>query len=221
MIEIIPNWHPLMVHFTVGLFSISALMYFIGSLLKKPHLLLAARWNLWIGAIMTVGTVLAGLQAYNSVAHDAASHAAMTNHRNWALPTAGTFIALALWALWKQRGAKTVNPVFVGAILLASAMLSITGYKGAELVYRYGIGVMSMPETKGDGGHGSHSHGEKTTGGYHGDAEIKSMKLDDSDASAESDSHHNMKKSTGKSPEDSDEQYAPSETDHDHSAHTH
>ena len=157
--EIIPNWHPLFVHFTVGLLSISALLFLAGLVLKKPNLLLAARWNLWIGAGITVGTVIAGLDAYNSVAHDAASHAAMTNHKQWALVTAGVFMALAAWSLWKHRGAKTVHPVFVVAILLASGLLAITGFKGGEVVYRHGTGVMRTPMVQGDGGHGSHEHG--------------------------------------------------------------
>lgn len=168
-IEIIPNWHPIFVHFTVGLLSISALLYLAGLVLKRQNLLIAARWNLWIGAAMTVGTVLAGLYAYATVAHDGPSHAAMTDHRNWALPTAGIFVALALWAARTQRGAKTVSPIFVAAMLLASGLLAVTGYKGSEAVYRHGIGVMRMPEIHGDGGHGSHSHGDMS--GHHQETE--------------------------------------------------
>lgn len=168
-VEIIPNWHPIFVHFTVGLLSVSALLYLAGLILKKENLLIAARWNLWIGAIVTVGTVLAGLYAYSTVMHDGPSHIAMTNHRNWALPTAGVFISLALWAAWKQRGAKTVSLVFVAIMLLASGLLAITGYKGSEVVYRHGMGVMRMPEVHGDGGHGSHSHGDME--GHHQEME--------------------------------------------------
>ena len=159
MIEIIPNWHPILVHFTIGLLSASALLYLAGAMFKKQNLLIAARWNLWIGAGITVGTVLAGLYAYNTVAHDGLSHAAMTDHRNWAVPTAGAFMALALWAAWKQRGVRAVSPVFVIIMLLACGLLAVTGYKGGEAVYRHGIGVMRMPEVHGDGGHESHAHG--------------------------------------------------------------
>lgn len=166
-IEIIPNYHPILVHFTIGLLSISALLYLAGSILKKENLLVVARWNLWIGAILTIGTVIAGFDAYNSVAHDAESHMAMTDHKNWALPTAGIFVVLALWAVWKQRGAKTVSPVFVVIIVLASGLLAVTGYKGGEVVYRHGTGVMRMPEIHGDGGHGSHSHGEDVGEDHH------------------------------------------------------
>ena len=160
MIEIIPNWHPIFVHFTIGLLVISALFYLAGAVLKKEHLLIVARWNLWIGALITVGTVLAGWYAYNTVDHDGPSHAAMTDHRNWALATAATFLLLALWAFFKQRGAKAVGAGFVVIMLFAAGMLAVTGYKGGEVVYRHGLGVMRMPEVQGDGGHDSHDHGE-------------------------------------------------------------
>lgn len=165
-IEIIPNIHPIFTHFTIGLFSISALFYLAGAVFKKENLLITARWNLWIGAIITLGTVTAGLYAYNTVAHDGQSHAAMTDHRNWALITAVTFIILALWAAWKQRGAKTVSAFFVIAILLASGLLAVTGFKGGEVVYRHGIGVMRLPEeVHGNGDHGHHQYGSE--GEYH------------------------------------------------------
>jgi len=157
MIEIIPNWHPILVHFTIGLLAISTALYAAGYALKKENLLIAARWNLWLGALITIGTVVAGLYAYNTVAHDGMSHQAMTDHRNWALPTAAVYLLLAGWALAKQRGAKAVSLVFLIAMLLASPLLALTGYKGAEVVYRHGTGVMRMPEIHGDGGHGSHS----------------------------------------------------------------
>lgn len=35
MIEIIPNWHPIFVHFTIALLTISTLLYVAGLFLKK------------------------------------------------------------------------------------------------------------------------------------------------------------------------------------------
>lgn len=159
MIDIIPNWHPLLVHFTIGLLTISTFLYLAGYALRKENLLIAARWNLWLGAVITIGTVLAGLYAYNTVAHDGESHQAMTDHRNWALPTAGIYLILAFWAFLSQRGVKTVSVAFLIAVIAACPLLAITGYKGGEVVYRHGTGVMRLPVIHGDGGHGSHSHG--------------------------------------------------------------
>jgi uncharacterized membrane protein len=148
MIEIIPNWHPVFVHFTIGLLSISALLYLAGSVLRNMTLLTVARWNLWIGASITAATVLAGFYAYNTVIHDAPSHIAMTNHRNWALLTSCLFIVLALWAFFKQRGARTVHPLFVATMLLGAGLLAVTGYKGGEVVFRHGLGVQSTPDMR-------------------------------------------------------------------------
>ena len=159
MMEIIPNWHPIFVHFTVGLLGISALFYLAGYALKKPKLLLVGRWNLWIGALITVGTVIAGFDAYNTVVHDAPSHAAMTDHKQWAIVTSTLFGLLALWSFWKHRGAQTVHVAFVLTLSMAGILLGITGFKGGEVVYRHGTGVMRMIEVVGDGGHDSHSHG--------------------------------------------------------------
>lgn len=173
-LEIIPNWHPMLVHFTVALFSVSALLYLAGFVLKKPNLLLVARWNLWIGALATIATVWAGFDAYNSIAHDGPLHAAMTDHKNWALGTASIFGLIALWSAFKHRRSTTVSPIFVIIILAAAGMLGITGYKGGEVVYRHGGGVMRMPVISGDGGHGSHAHGGEATSsdGHHGASSV-------------------------------------------------
>jgi uncharacterized membrane protein len=37
MIEIIPNWHPLLVHFTVGLLSTSVLFYLASAVLSHTN----------------------------------------------------------------------------------------------------------------------------------------------------------------------------------------
>ncbi len=201
--EIVPNWHPIFVHFTIGLLGVSALLYLAGLVFKNEHLLIAGRWNLWIGAFLTIGTVAAGLNAYYTVAHDGASHIAMTNHRNWALATASVFALLALWSLWKHRGAKAVSPVFVGLLLLATVLLGITGFKGGEVVYRHGTGVMRMPIIQGDGGHASHHHG-----------------AEELNAAEPEPDHHDAEMMQAPA-EDHGEMPALEESEHDHSAHQH
>lgn len=145
MIEIIPNWHPIFVHFTIGLLSISALLYLAGSILRSMTLLTVARWNLWMGASITAATVLAGLYAYSTVIHDAPSHIAMTNHRNWALLTSSVFIVLALWAFFKQRGARTVHPLFVVAMLLGAGLLQLRDIRAVKLCSSTGWAFNQRP----------------------------------------------------------------------------
>lgn len=166
-IEIIPNLHPIFVHYTVALFSVSTALFVICFLFSNhkcaDSLLKTASWNLWIGAIITIGTILSGGYAYNTVAHDAPSHMAMTSHRNWAILTTIIFIILAIYRV-KYYKREKVGFYFILAISVSTALLTITAYKGGELVYRYGLGVLSLPTA------GEHGHTEIVDSHHHDDA---------------------------------------------------
>jgi len=152
MIEIIPNYHPIFVHFTVALLSMAVAFYFASLVTTmtrwRYQWVIVARWSLWLGAGFAVVTVLFGFLAFNSVAHDTPSHAAMLEHRNWAFASLSVFIPLALWSWWKHGADKDINWRFVLPLVLASGILFVTAWHGGELVYRYGLGVMSLPKIK-------------------------------------------------------------------------
>ncbi len=168
MIEITPNWHPIFVHFTVGLFSISVLFltlsYLANYLARIPKNIptefeVTGRWCLWVVALITIGTVLAGFYAYYTVKHDEMSHIVMTNHRNWAVPTAVCILALAVWSAYRYIKQKKINLIFIIALLITQGLLLATAWRGAELVFRYGVGVMSLPHAEETG----HHHSEETS----------------------------------------------------------
>ncbi|WP_417461204.1 DUF2231 domain-containing protein [Kordiimonas sp.] len=164
---IIPNWHPLLVHFTVGLTVSSALFLVLSKLVQKKHVTIfetAGKWTLWLGATITVLTVLAGIQAFNSVVHDDIAHKVMKVHRAWAL---GTAVAIILVAVWVYKS-KAISSAIIAASLALTSLVGVTGYLGAELVYRHGLGVMRLPDTSGEGhdhgGNASHDHeGQEST----------------------------------------------------------
>jgi len=166
MIEIIPNWHPIFVHFTIALLSIAGIGFILAYIniggRFKADILKVAQWNFIIGSAITILTLLAGWYAYNTVAHDTASHAAMTDHRNWALATVGLMVLINAW-LWRNRNKKAQRPSipFVITIVLFMALLSSTAWRGGEVVYRYGLGVMSLPVSEGDGHDHQHAPGEE------------------------------------------------------------
>ena|SRR3990167_5081726 len=163
MIEIIPNWHPIFVHFTIALISISALCYFIAYFTAKysfgQELLIVGRWCLWFSVLFAIATVIAGFIAYYSVAHDTPSHEAMTSHRNWAIATFIIIVMVAGWSVWLCYKHKAVSFIFILSLLIAFSLISVTAWHGAELVYRYGLGVMSLP--KKEQMSRSHDHGKK------------------------------------------------------------
>lgn len=163
MIQIIPNWHPIFVHFTIGLFSASVGFFILNymtthlrmiSLSLTTEFEIAGRWCLWATGLAVIATVAAGLYAYYTVGHDAASHVAMTIHRNWALPTACAILVMVTWSLWRYFKQKNPSFIFIIALLIVQGLLLSTAWHGAEVVYRYGIGVISLPKSEGVG----HNH---------------------------------------------------------------
>lgn len=158
MIEIIPNWHPIFVHFTVALWSLAVVFNVAFPFLPEGNLRrewqCLARWMLRLGTGFGMITALAGWFAYNSVSHDELSHAAMTDHRNWALVTLGVFILLTGWSWWCERKRRPAGKIVLAGMVVGSILLAVTGWRGAEAVYRYGLGVMSLPAVEGAG----HSH---------------------------------------------------------------
>lgn len=136
-------------------------------------MVIVSKWTLWGAGFMAILTVLAGLYAYNTVKHDGISHAAMTIHRNWAIPTAMAILAMTLWSLWRHYRKQSLSCLFVLALVIVEGLVLITAWHGAELVYRYGLGVMSMPQAEEVG----HNH--------HGMSEDASM-----DSSMDMDKHH-------------------------------
>ncbi|MGE3831019.1 MAG: DUF2231 domain-containing protein [Parvibaculaceae bacterium] len=168
VIDIIPNWHPIIVHFTVALLSIAATLFIAEPFIAHPgirrQIATVARWNLWFGAGAAILTVIAGFLAFDAVPHSSETqHQAMIDHRNWALATAALFVTLAGWSLVQTlRGSLELRgwqrAVFIPLIAGAALMLLVTGFKGGELVYRHGLGVMSAQANQA-GAAGGHAHG--------------------------------------------------------------
>ncbi len=181
--EIIPNWHPLLVHFTVALLPIAAGFYVMAVAVKgrfQEQWLTVANWTLWAGMVFSLLTVASGIYAYNTVDHDTPSHVAMTLHRNWALATFLLYVLTGIWALVQFRKNKAPHPAFLGLLIIAFLVLASTAWRGGELVYRHGLGVMSLPKSEGEG----HAHD-------HGDAHNHDHTDDDGGGTpAMSDDHH-------------------------------
>lgn len=148
MIEIIPNLHPFIVHFSIAPLSISTILLlsiYIPIFSKvRNEVLATAKWCLYIGGVSTLFAVVSGLQAFGSVEHDAAGHIAMSLHRNSALLTFLLYLIAVIIFFRTQIG--KVKYWFVIYLLIANSSLLVTGYLGAENVYRHGLGVKRVPE---------------------------------------------------------------------------
>lgn len=176
MPTIIPNLHPAAVHFPIALtlmaLAFSALAKFFPNSRFAEQWAVVGHWSLWLAALTAVLAVALGWQAYNTVNHDDAGHLAMTIHRNWAIPTAIALVLLAVWDGWRHHIAHSMSWGVLVLLFVVSIAIGKTAWLGGEVVYRHGIGVMTLPAAeheatpKADGaeaepsnaGH-SHDHG--------------------------------------------------------------
>ena len=158
MRDIIPNWHPIFVHFTVALLTMSVIFYWLGRFIPSQRwqheFIIIARWCLWATAIITIITVSLGFYAYYTVAHDEIVHVVMTTHRNWAVIALVIIWLITLWSWFIYRRNKKISVFFLMALLFVLATVTVTAWYGGELVFRYGVGVMSLPKTQGH----NHNH---------------------------------------------------------------
>lgn len=195
MIEIIPNWHPIWVHFAIALLSTGAVIYLVlgwksGRVAGAPsNALMVARWMLWLGTFAAVAALLTGYWASGTVVHDDLAHANMMVHRNWAFAATVFFTAVALLEYLRRNDVRA--SVFSALLLVVgSSTLLMTGLEGAENVYKYGLGVQRLPEVSAH----EHAHeevaetpvpadGETDDGHAHSHADLQPVVSQDSSIS--------------------------------------
>jgi uncharacterized membrane protein len=144
-VNLLPGWHPLVVHFPIAL-ALTAGLFLIAAKLVRSDPLAATlatvgTWNLCVGAVAALFALGTGLAGVLDLQVGAAAHAAISAHVKWAMFTS---LALILASVWRGAGtAQQSRPswLFVAVLSMVCIALSMTGYLGGENVYRYGVGV--------------------------------------------------------------------------------
>ncbi len=191
--QILPNVHPAVVHFPIAL-TIIAFIFSLAAYVRPSHpsavqLAAAGHFTLWLAAIGAGVAVLFGWLAYNSVNHDDAGHTAMLLHRSWAVPTAISLILLASWDAWICRVNQLISVPMLFILFLLSQSIAVTAWLGGEVVYRHGIGVLSLPASEG-AGHSHHHGGTEATGYSHAENAAKPEAADGHHHDGEEGEHH-------------------------------
>jgi uncharacterized membrane protein len=139
------EWHPIAVHFPLALVLTGTVALSASRIdgLRRHSAALATvgTWNLCLGAVGALFALGTGLAAVVSIHVDAQSRAAVALHVKWALFTSTALLLLAVWR--GAGGTPDARPSrwFLAAAWAVAAALIVTGYRGGQNVYRYGIGV--------------------------------------------------------------------------------
>lgn len=173
MPEIIPNLHPLAVHFPIALIILSAFFHVLGWFTRGTrcgqHCAILGHTTLWLGALTAIPTVLLGWIASNSVNHDEAGHLAMLSHRMWAVITLAVLVVIAGWDAFRSKVEAEIQPGFAVLTIAAAILVGVTAWHGGELVYRHGLGVMALPSNEAGHDHHNHDHGDVSESSYQKD----------------------------------------------------
>jgi uncharacterized membrane protein len=135
----------MVVHFPLALVVTAALLLVAARLLRQERhaaiLATVGTWNLCLGAVAALFGLATGLAAVTDLHVGLAARQAVSLHVKWAIFTS---LALVLLAVWRGAGvAQESRPSWLFTVILvaATAALVVTGYRGGENVYAYGIGV--------------------------------------------------------------------------------
>ncbi len=145
MTTMLPGWHPIIVHFPLALVTTAAFFLVAARLLRHERYAatcaIVGTWNLCLGAAAAICALVTGLAAVVDLHVGAAAHQAISVHLKWAVLASLLLLLLGVW-----RGAGSAHESrpswgFLVILLVATAALIVTGYRGGQNVYRYGIGV--------------------------------------------------------------------------------
>ena len=147
-----PNLHPLVVHFPIAFWVAATLAWFFALLRRKDD---AWRFGLWLHTLGLVGAAVAialGYWAAENLGHDSPGHELVHVHRDFMLVASGLAVLLTGAAWWKRDAGRGWRLGFSLASAAVLTVMTLGADRGAELVYRYGVGVSR--ETPAESGHG-------------------------------------------------------------------
>jgi uncharacterized membrane protein len=143
------QWHPTMVHFPLALTVTSAVALSGAALVREERwcapLAILGSLNLCLGALGAIAALGTGLAAVIGLTLDAAARGAVALHVKWAMFSSAALLLLAVWRLAGAALNARPSRLFLVLVWLVTAALIVTGYRGGQNVYRYGIGVERPP----------------------------------------------------------------------------
>jgi uncharacterized membrane protein len=137
--------HPAVVHFPVALLLCALLAETVWLWRKAEFWRDMAFWLLLGGTLGAFVAALTGGWAEDSLTMSNTLHEAVEQHETVGYILVWLYACLLVWKILRRQAMQTAeNRMFLGALLVASALLVYSGWLGGELVYEYGAGVKGV-----------------------------------------------------------------------------
>lgn len=134
--------HPILVHFTIALTSVSLAFNAISFFFSVASLSEAAWWTLAVSVIATMFTLATGVTSRLRLAvEEGEARSFLRAHMALGPVFFGLLIGVSVWraVLWEtERG---VSWWYLSTMAVVALVMGAQGYLGGELVYRYGAEV--------------------------------------------------------------------------------
>jgi len=136
--------HPVTVHFTIALFTISILFDLIGMITRNEKWHQAGWYNLIFAGIASLISVFTGLIDSNQLHLQSEAAATLDTHKTAAFIISAMILGCLFWRItFKGNFPHRRKLVYFGIVIFGFLVLVYGSYQGGKLVYQYGIGVHS------------------------------------------------------------------------------
>ena len=134
--------HPIFVHFTIALTSASLIFDALGFFTGRASLTAAGGWTLVGSTLLTLATLTTGLtSAARAPVEEGEARSFLRAHMALGMIFYGLLVAIFFWRISLWQGGQFVSWLYLAALAFVSLVMTVQGYLGGELVYRYGVEV--------------------------------------------------------------------------------
>jgi uncharacterized membrane protein len=114
----------------------------LGFFLNKTSLTAAGGWTLVGSGVMTLMTISTGLtSSMRAPVEEGEARSFLRVHMALGLIFYGLLVGITLWRISLWQNGSAVSWVYLASLAVVSLVMTVQGYLGGELVYRYGIEV--------------------------------------------------------------------------------
>jgi len=134
--------HPILVHFTIALTSASLAFDLIARLWHVMSLADAAWWTIVTSTVATVATIVSGVTSRMRLPmEEGTARSYLRLHMALGPMFFGVLVALTIWRATTWSSGELPSWWYLASLGGAALLMTVQGYLGGELVYRYGTEV--------------------------------------------------------------------------------